>query len=127
MMVLGEKMGICKPSVYLGVYFMDILVSEDNGDTEFSPLKVEENLGMYGGIAVFLGSKGIDLDDRVPLITALHYYLKLPMYSKEDLIKAEKKALSILKFEMHRPTLYDLLYFYAGQGIIFPDDKQKIL
>jgi len=90
-------------------------------------LKIEEHLGMYGGVAVFLGSKGIELDDRVPLITALHYYLKMPMYTKEDLLQAEKKALAILKFEMHRPTLYDLLYFYAGQGIVFPDDKQKVL
>lgn len=32
-----------------------------------------------------------------------------------------------LKFCMHIPTIYDILDYYASQGVVFSDDTQKTI
>lgn len=77
---------------------------------------------MYSGVCLLLAAKSIELDDRIPFLSTLKNNLQLSLYSKNDLRKAEQKAVSLLNFHMHLPTLHDLLMFYASQGVVFSDD-----
>lgn len=73
-----------------------------------------------------LASKSIELDCRVPYFSMLQNVMDLSPYSMEDMRKAEVRAIKLLAFEFHQPTLLDLLHFYTSQGIVFSNDNTTV-
>lgn len=70
-----------------------------------------------------IAAKSIELDSRVPYFSMLQSVMDLEFYSREDLQKAEVKAIKLLNFNFQQPTLLDILHFYTSQGIVFANDE----
>ena len=44
----------------------------------------------------------------------------------DDMVRAEKAALIILGWKMLKPTVFSMLEYLSGFGIIFTDEAEKV-
>lgn len=104
--------------------YLDIVGSREE-DSRLCELKVKEHINLFAGVCLMLAAKSVELDERIPFLSTMKKYMKLALYIKEDIKKAERKVIDCLNFRMHLPNLFDLTNYYGSQGVIFTDDRLK--